>query len=158
MKQKLFSILLLASLVVSVACSDDEGSPKSSFTVGDTKYTLTDGEYYTQSDGDYTGYYITLYALTSKQQRYVDFSIWIPNGSGIPVGTFSIEDEISFSRIQVVDVVNEEYIENITDFDSGEVIISKSGDTYTITFDVVVDGEHITGKYKGKIELSNNDN
>lgn len=156
MKQKLFSLLLLASLVVSVACSDDEGSPKSSFTVGDTKYTLTDGEYYTESAGDLTIYNVNLYALTSKQYRYVDFSISVPNEDGIPVGTFNVDDEeIYISGIGVVDITTEDYIEELDGAESGEVIISKSGSTYTITFDVVIDGEHVTGKYKGKIELSN---
>lgn len=155
MKQKLFSLLLFASLVVSFACSDDE-KPKSSFAIGDTKYTLTDGEYYTGSEGDYTRYNVTLSALTSKQYRYIEFSIWVPNGDEIPVGTFSVDDEeIHFFDIGVIDLDTEGYIQRLNGSQSGEVVISKSGNTYTITFDVVVDGEHLTGKYKGKIELSN---
>jgi hypothetical protein len=158
MKQKLFSLLLLASLVVSVACSDDEGGPKSSFTIGDKKYTLTDGEYYISNDDDWTGYYITLSGMTSKEYRSVDFSIWVQNGDGIPVGTFDVDDNYIYFEIVVVDLESGDDIKHLEGADSGEVIISKSGDTYTITFDVVVDGEPVTGTYKGKIESSNNDN
>lgn len=155
MKQKLFSLLLLAILVVSFACSDDE-KPKSTFTVGDSKYTLTDGEYYTQSDDEETGYYVTLSALTSKRYSEVSFSIWTTTGDGIPVGTFSVDDEeIYISSIAVVDIATGDYIEGLEGSESGEVVISKSGSTYTITFDIMIDGEHVTGKYKGKIELSN---
>ena len=151
MKQKLFSLLLSASLVVFFACSDDESKPKSSFTVDGKSYSLTDGEYVVDVAAESTWFSLTLSGQDTKQYREVVLYFPVPGEqSTVPAGTFNSAE---YAAVTAVDI---ESLEEQFDYsypDEASVEVKKSGDTYTITFDLVFDGTHITGQYHGKLEL-----
>ena len=178
MKKNLLNLLLLVIIAVFVgSCKDDE-APPGSFTIDGTKHTLTKGyaEYqWSYVEGEDT-YYNWVAALSSSGISYNEtdeefsgigdvilFFLAIPNNDSeeLPTGTYTFPsdsgdpyiDDIWVALSLDADSEDEpDFAVNPEDLTEGEVTITKSGSTYTITFSLDFDGEVVSGTYKGTIK------
>ncbi|HEY3403169.1 MAG TPA: hypothetical protein VGK59_07270 [Ohtaekwangia sp.] len=160
MKQKFFNLLLGAALVaVLFSCSDDDKKSSNSVTIDGKKYTFEDdGSFWTYQDGDLYFFEGSVYGISGNQFADVSFEVASENDGdgGLPVGNYTYADEtLNDFDIEVYD---DEFntIAEYYDVKSGNLEITKSGDTYTVTFNITFETDEgdvtIKGTYKGTFE------
>ena len=168
------SFILAASIAFLGSCKDDEGSGnKSSFTLGGKEYKLTKAfvaldEIEVEDEDVYYGWDIAMTSdglfesegnLDGKGDAvHVEFWAVNDDSEDLPVGTF-VYPEAGGNFIESVGVyvgfdfdigeAEEEY----EDIKSATMTISKSGNTYTVSFSITLEDDSVvTGKYVGTVE------
>jgi hypothetical protein len=167
MKPSFFRILLSAAFCVALlSCSDDDKKKNSNeFTVEGVTVQILEGlsyVYQTEDSENNTVYdwHIELQGENEKNAGQVEFSLYHNEGSSLTAGTYSFDAEnygkvFTFRSVYadtyVVETEQEKSYEQ--DVKSGTIKVEKSGDTYTFTVDVVLEGDiSIKGYYKGALE------
>ncbi len=166
MKKLFLAFFLIGGTLAFQSCKDDE-KPSNQISYDGEKVKITSVVYDSDVDSEGEGLYShTVLALSGLE--FTEGSIkgsgdalelYLVNKSedGITAGTYTIGDNLedgSLGAALYVDVVITDETQSFGDTieaESGTVSIEKNGDTYTIVFDLTVDGKKLTGKYKGKI-------
>lgn len=173
MRKVIFNLLLLGAMAALFgSCKDDEKPVGGSFTYNGEKVTLKKGFYAdwgSDQIGDDFYYYWTLtlttqdLAFDEEEEEMTGEGDLIYLGlygfnigeSELPVGTFEYdanegENELDYALILLG--YGGSQFEYTDDVKAGVVTISKSGDSYTITFTLTLEtDEVVSGKYQGKL-------
>jgi hypothetical protein len=160
MKPAFFRTLLSAAFCIALlSCSDDDKKDSNSnqFTVEGVTIPILESasNVYQQEDSDGNIVYGWHIWLAGETESEVEFTLYHGEGSSLTAGTYSFDSEKSrdaFTFFTVYAATEDKSYEE--DVKSGTIKVEKSGETYTVTIDVVVEGDiSIKGYYKGALEL-----
>lgn len=165
---KTFSFRVLLSVTFCIAlfsCSDDDDKKNSNeFTIGGVTVPILEGlsyVYETENSNGNTVYdwHIELQGDNGEKAGQVEFSLFHSDGSSLTAGTYTYDANALrnaftfhtvFADTYVVETGEEALYEQ--DVKSGTIKVEKSGETYTFTIDVVLEGDiAIKGYYKGTL-------
>ncbi|AZQ43273.1 hypothetical protein [Nonlabens ponticola] len=167
-------ILLLALFSISLSCTsdddndDDNNIGENFFTLGDDDYALTQGfiEDYGDNGNDSYDFDITLLGdgfevdFDSEEIRGKGDAIYLDLNSDdmedLSDGTYVFaQDRDSFTLVDAAVIIDYDIQEETGTqlaVIGGEVILSKSGNDYDITFDLdTQDRRTVTGSYRGSL-------
>jgi hypothetical protein len=172
MKLTFFRILLSAAFCIALlSCSDDDDKKNDNkFTVEGVTVPIMEGlsSVYQTEDSDGNAVYdwhIALQGDDRKTSGEVEFSLYHDEGSSLTAGTYSFDSEVNtnmdaftFRGVHAFTYITETDEEIVYEqaAKSGTIKVEKSGETYTFTVDVVLEGSagdiSIKGYYKGALE------
>jgi hypothetical protein len=157
-------MLSAAFCIALLSCSDDDkkDSKSNEFTAGSMTIPILEGLYYVDQQDIGYSWHLELQGETEKKGGQVEFTVFHGDGSSLTAGTYTFDaealknmDPFTFHTVYA-DTYNAETQESIQyeqNVKSGTIKIEKSGDTYTFTIDVVLEGDiSIKGYYKGSIK------
>ena len=150
--KKLSKILLIMSMVlVFASCKKDKDEAENGASMGTLEYQgkslkITTADY-REGNGDGAWIYLTTGDFNTVQIRFKNLGNYV-----IPTGTFTYKSGLPYSTannfpggmISISNVVDE--------INGGTVAISKSGETYTITFNATTAKGTIKGEFKGSLK------
>lgn len=179
------TLLLMAAFVLPVffaACSkdddDDNGNGHSNgnhFTYDGNTYNLTGGFLFNHGQGYGEGYEFEVILVSEGIQLSADdwftgeghgifFDLLSPDEDDLAPGIYEYDEEDSGApfTFHIADLIIDYNIEEETgiykEIVGGTVEVAKSGSTYTLTFEVVAEGNMpVTGSYKGTLHMLNPD-
>ena len=168
MKPNFSRIMLSAAFCIALlSCSDDDKKDSNSneFTVEGVTVPILEGlsEVYETQDSEKNTVYdwhIALQGDTKEKSGQVEFSLFHGEGSSLTAGTYTFDAEGLMHAFTFRSVHADTYVaatQNAIlyeqDVKSGTIKVEKSGETYTFTVDVVLEGDiNIKGYYKGTLE------
>ena len=168
MKSPYFKILLTILLCVTLlSCSDNDAEKKSNeFTIEGKTYSLAESEYGATEEKDSDNnpvhaWQVVLRDETAQYSSEISFALYHTDGSSMPVGTYTFrndgtKDDFTFAVVivGVYDVATKTQTWYDDGVKSGTIKVEKSGDTYTITIDAVLEGDFtIKAYYDGLLKL-----
>jgi hypothetical protein len=167
---KMITLVIMLG-IVTISCNKDDEEPNpvksNTFTIDGTEYSLSAG-FTEEYGGDATtGYNFDLIVHSSGLTATADgvtgqgealyFELWSTSSTGLAAGTYTA----AISEVPNTFTIGEAYINlNASTFSSdeyyevtaGSVSISISGSTYTINFDLTLEGgKKLTGNYTGTL-------
>ena len=181
----LFVLTALLSLSLLSSCSDDDALPKK-ITIDGEKFSLSHG--YIQGVGsglDDNDDLVSLYMIVLSTEgltvvdggpvgsgAYIMMRLVSPTSISLANGTYQISNGESFLKQTAISFAaknfNADVPESGDEYDalSGTIKISRSGSTYKITFNVIMEDEEeneveVKGSYEGKLPdtfISGNNN
>jgi hypothetical protein len=171
MNKKLLSILFLALLAINFqACKDDdEAKPKNEFTSGGETFSLESGdlslfvdEHPESGDPVYKWTVFIISDQLADKWHWVSFHLIGDSETSLTEGTYTYDPEYTqdnftffFGEVAKNYIVEDGEGDVSEDFESGTVKVAKSGDTYTITFDVTLDGGATAkGQFIGELPIT----
>ncbi len=165
------------------SCKDDDDDTSNYFTVGDATYDLNYGLIENNGQADSDGSYNT--DLSFYSQEFTDedgdgqydnisdvdmlyFKLYSTTGTALDEGTYTYDAESTeagtYDTGEYIINYSFDYSTYTSTYDnlglitSGDITISKDGDTYTIEIDCTsYSGSSITGYYKGSLDYEDYD-
>lgn len=176
MNKKITLVYLLALTLLSLhACETEEAAPSNNkFTFNLNTYPLQRGtirsiqtEHHPETDAQLYEWDIFLSSGSLDDKiHWVRFILNSSDPNEVPLGTYTYDpkysmDDFTFYLASIMRNADTEETEGgagdfyaTPDFKSGKVTIEKSGDIYTVSFELSLDGVATsTGFYEGKLTL-----
>ncbi|BAV07846.1 hypothetical protein SAMN05421788_103191 [Filimonas lacunae] len=155
--------LIAFSVITFASCSkkDDAPAPAGSFTYDSQTYSLTNGYYFENNGHGELGFINADFTSpsfdTSAKYTAVDFDF---DFAEPPIGTYEykIYSDANYDKTKNFSYgdafINIKISESPIQVKSGTVILSKSGSTYTVTFDVVMENDKpLKGSFTGPVTI-----